>query len=124
MGCSIACEIATKVTPLAVLLESAFTSAREMAKFKFPFLPGIEYLISDKFNTYKKINQINCPILFVHGNLDTTIPIEMGRKLYKTYQNTKQFIEAKNAGHNNIEEILGIKYFKQIESFVTNNSLE
>ena len=123
LGCSIACEIATKINPLALILESAFTSARKMAKLKFPFLPGVENLISDKFNTYKKINQINCPILFVHGTMDTTIPIEMGVELYEKYQNTKEFIEARNAGHNNVEEVLGIKYFEQIESFVNNHSL-
>ena len=121
LGCSIACEIATKITPLALLLESAFTSIRDMTRFKFPFLPGIEYLISNKFNTYGKINQINCPILFVHGDLDSTIPINMGGSLYEKYQNTKLFIKAKGAGHNNVEEVLGINYFKQIESFVTSN---
>ena len=92
-----------------------------MTRFKFPFLPGIEYLISNKFNTYGKINQINCPILFVHGDLDSTIPIKMGVSLYEKYQNTKLFIKAKGAGHNNVEEVLGINYFKQIESFVTSN---
>ena len=124
LGASIACEIATKITPLALLLESAFTSIRDMTKFKFPFLPGIEYLISDKFNTYDKLNQINCPILFVHGDLDKTIPIKMGVALYEKYQNTKLFIKAKGAGHNNIEEVLGIDYFKQIETFVTANCLK
>ena len=121
LGCSIACEIATKITPLALLLQSALTSIRDMTRFKFPFLPGIEYLISNKFNTYGKINQINCPILFVHGDLDSTIPIKMGVSLYEKYQNTKLFIKAKGAGHNNVEEVLGINYFKQIESFVTSN---
>ena len=121
LGCAIACEIAIKINPLALLLESPFTSARDMAKFKFPFLPGFEHLISDKFNTYTKINQINCPILFIHGDLDKTIPIKMGLTLYEKYQNTKLFIEAKNAGHHNIEEVLGINYFKGIESFITAN---
>lgn len=121
LGCAIACEIASKINPLALLLESPFTSARNMAKFKFPFLPGIEYLISDKFNTGAKIKQINCPVMFIHGDSDKTIPIKMAVTLYESYQNTKCFLEANGAGHNNIEQVLGISYFEQIKSFITTN---
>ena len=121
LGCAIACEIAAKINPLALLLESPFTSARNMAKFRFPFMPGIEYLISDKFNTCAKINQLNCPIMFIHGDSDRTIPIKMAITLYKSYQYSKFFLEANGAGHNNIEQVLGISYFEQIESFITTN---
>ena len=122
LGCAIATEIAIKVNPLALLLESPFTSIREMVKYKFPYIPGVQYLISDKFNTYKKIDDIHCPVMIIHGDSDMTIPQHMGKTVYNKYKHAKLFLNATNAGHNNIEEVLGERYYLEIESFLKSNS--
>ena len=42
-----------------------------------------EVELKDKFENYKKIKNINSPILVMHGEADQIVPFSMGKKIYE-----------------------------------------
>ena len=64
-----------------IVLESPFTSIADAAKIYYPYLP-IDLLIKDRYDSLKKIKNINVPILVMHGKKDNVVPFKMGKKLF------------------------------------------
>jgi fermentation-respiration switch protein FrsA (DUF1100 family) len=62
-------------------LESPFTSMVELAQKYYPFLP-VKFLLKDKYETIKKLPNINSPLLVLHGKLDSVVPFSMGKNLF------------------------------------------
>ncbi|MEE9165049.1 MAG: alpha/beta hydrolase [Nitrospinota bacterium] len=100
-----------------LILESVFTSAKEMAGRMFPFLP-VKYFIKTKFNSDEKIKNIACPKLFIHGNKDNIVPFKLGRKLFEAAPKPKEFYEIDGADHNDTYIIGGNEYFRVINQFL------
>ena len=81
LGTGVAVEIAQNKNFAGIILESPFTSMIDAGKDKYPFLP-IKLLLKDKYQSDKKIKNINSPILIMHGKVDNIVPFYMGRKMY------------------------------------------
>jgi len=82
IGTAIATEIAQNKNFAGVILESPFTSMVDAGKNVYPYLP-VSLLLKDKYESYKKIKNINCPILIMHGKVDNIVPFYMGKKMYE-----------------------------------------
>ena len=67
----------------ALVLMSAFTSIRDLAKD----LAGLwaKYLIRERFDNLKAITKVYCPTFFVHGQQDTLIPHHHSKRLHGKY---------------------------------------
>ncbi len=88
LGTGIATEIAQNKNFAGVILESPFTSMIEAAKNKYPYLP-VKFLLKDKYESNKKIKNIQSPILIMHGKVDNIVPFYMGKKMYELANNPK-----------------------------------
>jgi uncharacterized protein len=101
-----------------VILESAFTHMAAMARVHFP-LPVPEGLLRHKLNALEKINGIKAPVLFVHGDRDDIVPINLGRELFDATIAPKEFMTIQGAGHNDTYFVGGQAYFDKIRDFVS-----
>tara|TARA_R110002049_G_scaffold131864_1_gene290681 strand:- start:4866 stop:5801 length:936 start_codon:yes stop_codon:yes gene_type:complete len=73
----------------------------------------------------KYCEQINQPILLVHGLKDERINIKYGYENYfKIPSNEKQFIAVESANHTNVWKIGGQEYFNQVMAFIDGNTDE
>ena len=54
----------------------------DAGKNVYPYLP-VRLLLKDKYESYKKIKNINRPILIMHGKVDNIVPFYMGKKMYE-----------------------------------------
>jgi fermentation-respiration switch protein FrsA (DUF1100 family) len=54
----------------------------ELAQKYYPVLP-VKYLLKDKYETIKKLPNINSPLLVLHGRLDSIVPFSMSEELFK-----------------------------------------
>ena len=68
LGSSVAVEMAIRFPPKAVIIQSGFPSAVEVAKKHYPFLP-VGLLMKDTYLTRHKISGLTCPTLHIHGCL-------------------------------------------------------
>jgi fermentation-respiration switch protein FrsA (DUF1100 family) len=53
-----------------------------------------------QFNSADKIRDYHGPLLQVHGDADTIVPIELGRQLFAAANEPKQFVVLKGVDHN------------------------
>ena len=54
----------------------------DAGKDKYPYLP-VSLLLKDKYESNKKLKNINIPILIMHGKVDNLVPFHMGQKMYE-----------------------------------------
>jgi len=88
LGTAIAVDLAKEFNFSGIILESPFTSMVELAKKYYPYLP-VKLVLKDKYETIRKLDQINSPILIMHGAKDTIVPFEMGLKIYEIVNSPK-----------------------------------
>lgn len=66
-----------------LILESTFTTIRDMiTTSKWADIPGLRWLVTQPFNTLAALQQINVPVLIMHGTGDRVIPHTMSDQLY------------------------------------------
>jgi len=82
LGTAVAIETAQNKDLAGIILESPFTSMVELAQKYYPVLP-VKFLLKDKYETIKKLPNINSPLLVLHGKLDDIVPFSMGKKLFE-----------------------------------------
>ena len=117
LGAAVAVDLARQHEPHGLVLESTFTSVRDMAKRQYPFLP-IFMLVRTKYDSLSKIGGISSPLLIVHGDRDELAPISQGRRLYEAAKDPKSFYEVPGAGHNDVTATGGEDYFKTLAEFL------
>ena len=88
LGTGVATELAQDNSFAGIVLESPFTSIADAAKIYYPYLP-IDLLIKDRYDSLKKIKNINIPILIMHGKKDDVVPFKMGVELFEKANNPK-----------------------------------
>lgn len=94
IGGAIAGQLASTRRPAALILESTFASMTELAHDRAA--PG--FLIKHPYQTNKVIQQLNRPMLIMHGSEDEIIPVHHGHMLQQANPNAIYAEFA--AGHN------------------------
>ena len=82
LGTGVATHLAQNKNYAGVILETPFTSMANAAKIFYPYIP-VNLLLKDRFENYKKIKNINSPIMIMHGEIDQIVPFSMGKKIYE-----------------------------------------
>jgi uncharacterized protein len=100
LGAAVAANLAVAAPCRAVVLISAFASAREQARRIKPWVPDfILDLLNSPLDTIGKIGRANCPVLVVHGANDHSAPLEQAQSIYDAARSPKQFIVIEGAQH-------------------------
>jgi uncharacterized protein len=110
---AIAAEKAAEKKVARVVLEAPFASAVSVAASVYPFVP-VHFLMKDQFRSDLRIHNVTAPVLIVHGDRDTVIPIESGERLYSLIEGPKRFLRVPGAGH----EDLGQHAIEAMRAFV------
>ena len=126
LGAAVAVDIATRHEADALVLESPFTSVREMAGRAYPFLPAtlLTAPLRSRFDSLAKIADVHTPVMVLHGDMDDIVPFEEGRKLYEAANQPKRFYTIKGAAHNDTYVIGGSDYFDALKAFIDDPSGE
>jgi len=119
LGTAVAAELASRRKPDALILESPFTSALEMGRIFFPWLP-LKLMLSQKYDTLSKISSVHCPLLVLHSRQDELVPFGMGRRVYDAANAPKAFAEL-TGGHNDGWSVSGAVYVKALAAFLKEN---
>ena len=120
LGAAVATEIAAKRKVNRLILESAFTSTKAMAR-TMPLFALLSPFLPAHYNNLKKIEHITIPKLIIHGNRDEIIPFTMGEQLFEAGPEPKAFYVIEGAGHNDTWVIGGSRYFETFKQFIRND---
>ncbi len=122
LGGAVAIDLASRHELGGLIVESSFTSGREMAR-RMLRIPLFEYVPKSRFDSLHKITRVHAPILIVHGTEDRVIPFSMGQRLYEAAPQPKSFLQIEGAGHNDIALVGGERYFDRLKMFVSGRVL-
>ena len=111
-----AIDLASQVQPAGLIVQSSFSSAKDMAASVIPFFP--RFLLQTKMDSLGKIPRVACPKLFIHSRADEVVPYELGRRLYEAATEPKQFYEVKDSPHNSTYVMGGKPYVEALRGFV------
>jgi fermentation-respiration switch protein FrsA (DUF1100 family) len=98
LGSGAAVPLAATVPVGSVVLEAPFTSAAAVARLAYPWVP-VGLLMKDQFRSSALIDQIDAPLLVLHGERDGIIPFAFGRALYAEATEPKTFLSLGPVGH-------------------------
>lgn len=98
LGGVVAAKLASEMVPGVVIIESAFSSARDMARAVFPVLSHITPLRYE-FDAADYLRRVSAPVLLLHSPEDEIIPFELGERLYQAANDPKAFVEL-HGDHN------------------------
>jgi uncharacterized protein len=101
LGTGVAVQLAAKMTVGAMALEAPFTSAADVARLSYWWLP-VGLLMKDQFNSAPHIGDIHVPILVIHGTADEIIPLRLGEALFARANAPKEFVAVAGGTHESI----------------------
>ncbi len=81
LGASVAARLAAQHQPLALIVESSFTSVPDIAQDLYPWLPA-RWLSRLSHATREYVRDVQCPILVVHSRDDEIIPFRHGEAIF------------------------------------------
>jgi fermentation-respiration switch protein FrsA (DUF1100 family) len=98
LGSGVATHVATTNEVGAVVLEAPYTSIGDVAQTHYWYVPA-RWLILDRFDSLERIGQLKVPVLVLHGESDTVIPVKFGRKLFEAARQPKEAYFVPGGGH-------------------------
>jgi fermentation-respiration switch protein FrsA (DUF1100 family) len=110
LGAAIAVELARTHPPAGLILETAFTTLKDVARVHYPFVPL--WFLQTKYESLRKIPEIRVPLLILHGDRDEVVPIEQAKRLYAAANEPKQLYIIRGAHHNDTYVAGGSAYFE------------
>jgi len=110
LGGPVAAEVAQGHSIMGLVLESTFQSVPAMIRRMVPLLPEHAWLSSEQYNTASRLPSIHVSVVFVHGTIDTLVPISEGKALYALANEPKHIYIVDGAGHNDVSFVAGREY--------------
>ena len=98
LGTGVAVQVAASRPVAGVVLDAPYTSMVDLARLHYPLIPG-RWFMTDRYETSRHIAGVTAPLLIIHGEADTIIPVEMGRELHALAQGPKTLRTFPGAGH-------------------------
>lgn len=99
LGGAVAVDLAADGGARGLILENTFSSLPDVAGHHYRWLP-VGLVMRSRFNSVAKIGRYHGPLLQLHGDADTIVPIEYSRRLFAAANEPKQFVEIPGGDHN------------------------
>ncbi|AOS46275.1 Alpha/beta hydrolase family protein [Lacunisphaera limnophila] len=110
LGGGPAVELALKQPVAGLVLQGAFVSAYRVMTH-IPVFPG------DKFVNLRKMPELRCPVMVIHGTADGTVPFWHGRKLYEAATSRKAYLFVDGGPHSGLADFTGPRYAEELRKF-------
>lgn len=108
LGGAVALHLALEHPPAGLILQSTFTSIRDMAHHHYPLIPP--FLIPDWYPSLRSVARLRTPLLVLHGDRDDIVPLSHGRALYDGAPPPKHVHIFVGRGHNDLVAMSGTEY--------------
>ncbi len=114
LGGAVAADLAADGGARALILESTFTSLPEVAAYHYPWLP-LRWLLRTRLNALEAVKKYRGPLLLTHGDRDTIVPYDFGKRLFEAANEPKQLLTVPGGDHNDPRNR---RYYDQLRAFV------
>ncbi len=101
MGSAFACKIAADASVKKLILETPFSSMKELFYHYYPFLPRI-FKFKYYFPNRKYLQQVQSPVYIFQGTDDWVVPYTCAARLKSYLKPDDEFITIPGGGHNDL----------------------
>ena len=116
LGGAVAARLAARTEPLALIVESAFTSVPDIASEIYPWLPA-RWLSRMRHSTQKYVADVRSPVLVVHSRDDEIIPYHHGERIFESAGQPRSMLPLRG-GHNDAWLRDQANYIKGLREFL------
>lgn len=102
LGTAVAIAIASEKPVTHVILDAPFTAAVDVAADLYRFLP-VRTLMKDPFRSDLRIRNVTAPVLILHGEADTIIPIRYAERLFAMIAGEKRMVRYPDGWHVDLD---------------------
>jgi fermentation-respiration switch protein FrsA (DUF1100 family) len=102
LGGAIALDLAAVTPPAALAVQSTFTSIADMTRLRHPYLQFLLPLASIRYESLSLVGSVRAPLLLIHGDADTLVPVEHSRRLFEAANQPKRLLIVPGADHNDV----------------------
>jgi uncharacterized protein len=113
LGSALAIAVAAERPVGCVVLEAPFTSAVDVGARHYWFVP-VRLFMKDQFRSDLRARKVRSPVLILHGEKDSVVPIDLSKRLYSMIKSPKRFVTVNGAGHND----LGARAVAEAKQFI------
>ena len=117
LGASVASRLAAQHQPLALVVESSFTSVPDIAQELYPWLP-VRWLSRLSHATRKYIKEVRCPVLVVHSRDDEIIPFHHAETIFASANEPRTLLAIRGT-HNDAFLRDERTYIQGLQKFLT-----
>ena len=100
LGSAVATRLAVERPPLALVLRSPFTSVVDVGRIHYPYLPVVDGLLFDHYQTIDTVRSVRVPTLVVAGANDRIVPPTLSQRVSQAAGGPSRFVLVPHAGHN------------------------
>lgn len=119
LGGAIAIDLAVQHPAAGLIVDSSFTSIREVVDYQGQFwMFPVNLILNQRFDSISKVRSLQVPVLFIHGTADRIVPAAMSQQLYAAAPEPKHLLLIPEAGHNNVAEVGGSQYLQAVKWLV------
>jgi uncharacterized protein len=114
LGGSVAVDLAAKDGAKGLVLISTFSNLPDVAAYHYPFFP-VRLLMRTRLDAVGQIANFKGPLLQMHGQADTIVPIKFGCRLFDAANEPKQLLIFPNHDHNDMPPD---QFFEALKAFL------
>jgi fermentation-respiration switch protein FrsA (DUF1100 family) len=118
LGGAVAIDLAAVAPPSALIVQSTFTSLAEMTRLHYPGLSFLLPFARSRYDSLSIMPLVRSPLLVVHGEADTLVPPEHGRRLLDAANEPKRLLMIPSASHNDVIVQGGPAYWQALRDFL------
>lgn len=111
LGSAMATYLAAQVPCRKLILETPFSSVKDLFHAYYPFLPRI-FFFRFSFDNKKYIQEVEEPVVIFQGTDDWIVPYSCAAKLKPFLTEHDRFITIEGGNHNNLSR--SVKYQKEL----------
>ena len=101
LGTGVAVQLATGADAAGLILDAPYTSTVDVAADRYPFFP-VRLAMRDTYPSSRFIKNVRMPILILHGEQDTIIPVRYGKTLFAQANEPKQLALFPDGQHTDL----------------------
>jgi uncharacterized protein len=121
LGAAVASYISTRFECKAIVLQSGFSSLYGIACEVFPLLKIYPAFLfpNPALDNLSVLSKPHPPVLLIHGDADTVVPVSHAKTLYDKAVGPKKFLELPKTGHADIYTTAASVYVRAMKSFLS-----
>ncbi|PYQ45472.1 MAG: alpha/beta hydrolase [Acidobacteria bacterium] len=116
LGGAVALRLALEAPPLACVLQSSFTSLRDVARQHYP--AALSALAGDAYPNLERIARLQAPVLILHGEVDEIVPLAHAEALFEAAREPRRLHVVPGAGHNDLVQAMGPSYGTEVAAWL------